>query len=199
MATDLDQVADQDYVVVFEKQVPRCRARRKSDGLRCTHPATGGYEVCRMHGANPKNRGGAPPEKMRGNLNGIKHGAYVKRLLDEQDRELFEEMLESIRRDFALNDSTDQVQASMAAFYYAKWHRAAERGPESAIVTFDTLLRRQLESLKATRAQREPEKISGGTPAEWAVALLESVRKGKTPPPAGEPRAPVEDETDFGG
>jgi len=199
MVTDVDRDAGQDFVIVFGKQVPRCRARRKSDGLRCTHPATGGYEVCRMHGANPKNRGGAPPEKLRGNLNAFKHGAYVKRLLDEQDRDLFNETLESIRRDFALNDSTDQIQAAMAAFYTVKWHRAAEGGSESAIQTFDTLLRRQLESLKATRAQREPEKISGGTPAEWAVALLESVRKKEGPTVVGEPHVPAEDEPDFGG
>ena len=107
---------DQDHIVVFGKEVPRCKARMKNGGGRCTHPAVRGYTVCRMHGANPKNRGGAPPEKMRGNLNGLKHGAYVKRLINEEDHHLFNEMLESIRKDFDLNDSTDQMQAAMASF-----------------------------------------------------------------------------------
>ena len=174
-----EMLDDQDYVVVFGKEVPRCKARMKNGGGRCTHPAVRGYKVCRMHGANPKNRGGAPPEKMRGNLNGLKHGAYVKRLLNEEDHHLFDTMLESIRKDFDLNDSTDQMQATMAAFYYTKWHRAAAGGSDSAVAMFDGLIRKQLESLKVTRAQREPETNSCGTPAEWAVALLERVREAK--------------------
>ena len=170
---------DQDHIVVFEKEVPRCKARMKNGGGRCTHPAVRGYAVCRMHGANPKNHGGAPPEKMRGNLNGLKHGAYVKRLLNEEDHHLFDTMLESIRQDFDLNDSTDQMQAAMAAFYYTRWRRAAEGGSDAALTTYDALIRKQLESLKVTRAQRDPETKSCGTPAEWAAALLERVREAK--------------------
>jgi hypothetical protein len=129
-----------------------------------------------MHGANRKNRGAAKPGVTKGNLSGMTHGAYVKRLLDEQDRELFDQTLEAIRRDFDLNDSTDQMQAAMAAFYFTRWYRAIEGKADAAIESFDVLLRKQLESLKTTRAQRDTGGGPQTTPAEWAVALLESVR-----------------------
>ena len=179
MASRRDLPDDQDHVTVLGREVPRCKAQMKNGGGRCTHPAVRGYTVCRMHGANPRNRGGAPPDKLRGNLHGFKHGAYVKRLLDDEDRCLFDSMLESIGRDFDLNESTDQMQAAMASFYYTRWYRAVKGNSDSAIGFFDALLRKQLESLKATRAQREPDAATGVTPAEWAVALLERVRKAK--------------------
>ncbi len=163
---------DQDYVESFGRRVARCTARMKKNGRRCTLPAVTGYNVCRMHGANPKNHGGGQPK----NLNGMTHGAYVKRLLDDQDRELFEGTFEAIRKDFELNDSTDQIQAAMAAFYFTRWYRAIEGKADAAIGNFDVLLRKQLESLKATRAQRDTGGGQQTTPAEWAVALLESVR-----------------------
>ena len=165
----------EDFVVRMGKQFRRCTARMKSTGERCTHPAVSGYSVCRMHGANPKNHGGGQP----GNLNPLKHGAYVKKMLTDEEKAIFEDILAAIHRDFDLNESTDLAQATMAAFYYTKWHRAAAGGSDSAVAMFDGLIRKQLESLKVTRAQREPETNSCGTPAEWAVALLERVREAK--------------------
>lgn len=164
----------EDFVVRMGKEFRRCTARMKSTGGRCTHPAVSGYSVCRLHGANPKNKGGGQPK----NLNNMIHGAYVKRLLDDQDKELFEQTLEAIRRDFELNDSTDQIQAAMAAFYFTRWYRAIEGKADAAIGNFDVLLRKQLESLKTTRAQRDTGGGPQTTPAEWAVALLQSVRGG---------------------
>lgn len=189
MSTNQSLSDDQDQVESFGHSVPRCTARMKKNGLRCTLPAVSGYNVCRMHGANPKNRGGGQP----GNLNGMKHGAYVKRLLDDRDREIFNETLEAIRRDFELNDSTDQLQAVMASFYYAKWHRAAEANADAAIAHFDILMRKQLESLKMMRVQRDTPSGPQTTPAEWAVALLERVRQFKNEPSSP---ASVESEED---
>ncbi len=171
-----------DVVTRMGKQFRRCTARMKSNGERCTHPAVTGYSVCRMHGANPTNHGGGQPK----NLNGMTHGAYVKRLLDDQDKELFEQTLEAIRRDFDLNDSTDQIQAAMAAFYFTRWYRAIEGKADAAIGNFDVLLRKQLESLKTTRAQRDTGGGPQTTPAEWAVALLESVRGGAAKKPSAD-------------
>ena len=180
MVTSDANLKAEDVVIRFGKRVRRCKAKTKSTGERCTHPAVEGYAVCRFHGANPKNKGGGQP----GNLHGLTHGAYVKRLLDEQDRELFDQTLDAIRRDFDLNDSTDQIQAAMASFYFTRWYRAIEGKADAAIGSFDVLLRKQLESLKTTRAQRDTGGGPQTSPAEWAVALLESVRgeaPGKTP------------------
>ena len=166
----------EDFVVRMGKQFRRCTARMKSTGERCTHPAVSGYSVCRMHGANPKNHGGGQP----GNLNPLKHGAYVKKMLTDEEKAIFEDILAAIHRDFELNESTDLAQAAMAAFYYAKWHCAVLGNANAAIGEFDVLFRKQLECLKTTRAQRDTGGGPQTTPAEWAVALLESVRGGAT-------------------
>ena len=171
---------DVDFVVRMGKQFRRCKARMKGNGERCTHPAVAGYSVCRMHGANHKNHPGPPP----GNLNALKHGAYVKKMLTDEEKAIFEDILAAIHRDFDLNESTDLAQASMAAFYFAKWHCAVLGNAEAAVGNYDVLFRKQLECLKTTRAQRDTGGGAQTTPAEWAVALLESVRgaaPGKAP------------------
>ena len=170
---------DDDFVVVLGRRVLRCKAKSKSTGQRCKSPVVEGYKVCRFHGANPKNHGGAPPEKMRGNLNGLKHGAYVKKMLTDEEKAIFEELLAAIHRDFDLNESTDLAQASMAAFYYAKWHCAVLGNADAAVGNYDVLFRKQLECLKTTRAQRDSGSGPTTTPAEWAVALLARVKDAK--------------------
>lgn len=172
----------EDFVVRFGKQSPRCSARKKSTGERCNHPAVTGYSVCRMHGANHKNHPGPPP----GNLNALKHGAYVKKMLTDEEKEIFEDALAAIHRDFDLNESTDLMQASMAAFYYAKWHCAVLGNANAAIGEFDVLFRKQLECLKTTRVQRDVNMGPTTTPAEWAVALLARVREAKEKEPSGD-------------
>ncbi len=65
----------------------RCKAHSKQSGERCKK--TGNHvcpscRVCRHHGCNCKNPGGAP----KGNRNGLKHGLYTAGLLDGE-RELW--------------------------------------------------------------------------------------------------------------
>jgi hypothetical protein len=172
MSDSKNNPIDDDHVIRFGNAVRRCKAKTKSTGKRCTHPAVSGYEVCRLHGANPHNHGGPP----KGNTNGLIHGAYVKKLLDEVDEKLFDSTLAAIQKDFDLNDSTDQIQAVMAAFYFTRWYRGIKGDSESAVGNYDVLLRKQLESLKATRAQRDTGGGEQTSPAEWAVALLERVK-----------------------
>jgi len=166
---------DENFLIVFGNRVQRCKARSKRSGQRCKFPVVQGYPVCRYHGANPNNPGGGQP----GNLNALKHGAYVKKLLTDEEKAIFEDLLASIHRDFDLNESTDLAQASMAAFYYAKWHCAVLGNAEAAVGNYDVLFRKQLECLKTTRAQREMSTGPGTTPAEWAVALLARVKESK--------------------
>ncbi len=68
----------------------RCKAKSKRSGERCKNHAVGGYEVCRVHGANPSNRGGGPRPN---NRNAVKHGAYetlMRERLPEGQRAAFD-------------------------------------------------------------------------------------------------------------
>ena len=172
---------DEDFTERFGRRMRRCTARSKRTGERCNQQAAAGFPVCRMHGANRKNRGAAKPGVMAGNLSALKHGAYARKMLTDEEKEVFDVLLAGIRQDFDLNESTDQAQASMAAFYYAKWHCAVLGNAEAAVGSYDVLFRKQIECLKATRAQRDTSAGPQTTPAEWAVALLASVRQGGKP------------------
>ena len=166
---------DENCLIIFGNRVQRCKAQSKRSGERCKFPVVQGYAVCRYHGANPNNPGGAP----KGSHNALKHGAYVKKLLTDEEKAIFEDILGAIHRDFDLNESTDLAQASMAAFYYAKWHCAVLGNADAAVGNYDVLFRKQLECLKTTRAQRDTNTGPGTTPAEWAVALLARVKASK--------------------
>ncbi len=53
-----------------ENEQRRCKAKSKTTGQRCKNFVVPGYKVCRFHGANPNNHGGAP----KGNKNALKTG-----------------------------------------------------------------------------------------------------------------------------
>lgn len=67
----------------------RCTAKAKSTGEQCRRSAKRGYNVCRVHGANASNPGGAP----KGSTNALKHGAYqtlLRERLPEEERAAFD-------------------------------------------------------------------------------------------------------------
>ena len=148
----------------------QCTAKSKQSGVRCKRIAAPGKRVCYMHGA----RGGAP----KGNLNAMIHGAYVQRILNEQEQEIHDTFIKALRRDFQLNDSSDEVSAQMAAMAFVQYVRAVKAGNAKAADTYDGMVLRHLKSLKATKIAREGEKTPTlkTTPAEWATALIEEVR-----------------------
>lgn len=61
----------------------RCTAKSKQTGERCKNRVVPGYRVCRFHGANPNNPGGAPKR----NKNALKTGEYETIWLDTLDDE----------------------------------------------------------------------------------------------------------------
>lgn len=68
----------------------QCKAKAKGTGKRCRNQAVTGYEVCRMHGANPRNRGGGPRP---GNKNAVTHGTYetiIRDRLTEEEQAVFD-------------------------------------------------------------------------------------------------------------
>jgi hypothetical protein len=159
---------------MFNTDAKQCKAKSKRSGKRWQNPAVSGYDVCRIHGANPKNRGGAP----NGSRNAMTYGAYVNKLLDDKEKVIFEEFYTLLHDDFVLNKSSDRMSAELACMYFVKLTRAIESGNAEAIYKMDLLVRNQLKDLKATKDKREGD--TGGlqtTPAEWMSELLAEYRK----------------------
>jgi len=133
--------------------------------------------VCYYHGANPKNHGGCPPEKAKGNLNAMTHGAYVKRVLTEEEQRIHDGFIARIHADFTLNDSSDEIAVEMAAISYIQFLRAQKAGKEDAANVQARIVRESLKDLKATKITREGDgKELTTTPAQWAAELLKEVR-----------------------
>ncbi len=82
------------WLIMGFKDAKRCKAKAKRTGERCKNAAVKGYDVCRMHGANPKNRGG-PPKK---NLNTLVHGCFVDRFLRPGEEEMFNQSSKHLAR-----------------------------------------------------------------------------------------------------
>ena len=128
-----------------------------------------------MHGANA-----GPP---LGNLNGLIHGIYVKRVLTEDEQKVYDAFLAKIREDFELNHSSDEVGVIMAAMAFVQHSRAVQAGNAEAAEKFDRMVRANLKDLKATKLAREGETPTGPStsPAEWAATLMEGIRKSEKP------------------
>ena len=155
------------------EQRKRCKAKSKRTGQQCKQSAMPGYEVCYYHGA-----GAGPP---KGNMNALKHGAYVNRLLDEEEKALFLEFYQLLHEDFVLNKSSDRMSAELACIYFVKLTRMINSGinPEG-IYKMDLLVRNQLKDLKATKDKREGDTINVKTsPAEWVANFMEKAKKAE--------------------
>ena len=150
----------------------RCKAKSRTTGEQCRRWSAPGYNVCYYHGANPKNHGGAP----RNNKNAVKHGAYVNRLLDEDEEAIFQEYYESLREEFELADPSERELAQKAGLYYVRLLRALKGGSAEDIYKIDGLWSKKLAHLKAIKKKRErdPRKI---TYEEWRPDLLAEYHK----------------------
>ena len=160
----------------------QCMAQSKQTGKRCRQPAVAGEDVCRFHGGlstGPTTSEG----KARSSHNALKHGAYAARILNGDEQSLFRDVLARIHEDFFLNDSSDQVAAQSLALAYVQFLRAMEAGNAQAAETFDRIVRSHLKDLKATKIVREGDTSDhpNTSPAEWATALLENIRKSEKP------------------
>jgi len=150
----------------------RCTAMSRTTGERCKQAAMPGCNVCYYHGA----RGGPP----KGNLNHLIHGAYTKRTLSEEEQRIQSAFLGQIRADFALNSSSDEVAAQMAAMAFIQFLRAEKASNEGAAAAQARIVRNCLRDLKATKSTRERgiEPLST-TPAEWAAALVDKITRAQ--------------------
>jgi hypothetical protein len=135
----------------------KCKARSKRTGCPCKNWAVASWQVCRMHGA----RGGAPPEKLKGNINSLKTGAHstvaLTRFIAFQRVQLEAPITpEAILRNMA------RTTHSRLAFMYALWLQAAED-----LERYDALGRPHPEALQLTSMLHRQSRRASGDWAEW--------------------------------
>ena len=153
----------------------RCKAKSKRTGEKCKNPAVKGYAVCRVHGANPKNHGGAP----KGSLNALVHGCFVDRFLKPGEEEMFNRFMDGLKKDMPdMNDSSDYAIAVTAGMVFIRLQRAIEGDAQPNSVDFlSKTMIRHLEALKITRHARKGTDINLPSPAQWALQLIEKTRQ----------------------
>ena len=153
----------------------QCKAISKLSGERCKNPAVQGYDVCRMHGANPKNPGGASKK----NLNALVHGCFVDRFLKPGEEEMFNRFMDGLKKDIPdMNESSGYAIAVTAGMVFIRLQRAIEGDAQPNSVDFlSKTLIRHLEALKITRHARKGTDINLPSPAQWALELIEKTRQ----------------------
>ena len=118
-------------------------------------------------------KGGAPV----GNLNSLTHGIFANQCLNDEERDLFKNIIARLCNDFVFNKSSDFLQVELVGIYSVKLIRAQIEGNSDAAERLDRMIRCHLKDLKTTKIAREGEAPKGPevSPADWATALLEKV------------------------
>ncbi len=120
------------------------------------------------------------PKKMgapKGNKNRLKHGIFADRCLNEDEKVMFDALIDKLYLDFQFNKSSDFLQVELVGVYSVKLVRAQMEGNTDAAEKLDRMIRCHMKDLKTTKIAREGEEVKGlqTTPAEWATALLDKV------------------------
>lgn len=178
----------------------RCRATGKRTGEQCKNPAITNSDFCFLHNKRPAGKRGAP----RGNKNNLRHGAnskilkeYQRRItgggdiepgflafniLDEEERKAFLVMVDGMCGDFNPTVPSDFHEIELLATCMILLNRATKRGNMKAVAALERMVRVGVSGLRSgkTAAQRAADEGKNQrkiTPAEWASALLKSVRE----------------------
>ena len=101
--------------------------------------------------AKPPKRTGAPEN----NLNPMTHGIWANQCLNDEERELFREIIQRLWNDFEFNKSSDFLQVELVAVYSVKLVRAQINGDMDASEKLDRMIRCHLKDMKATKIARE--------------------------------------------
>lgn len=127
----------------------------------------------------PEKKGRGAPE---GNKNRLKHGIFADRILNAEEKVMFDALIEQLCDDFVFNKSSDFIQVELIGVYSVKLVRAQMAGDADTAEKLDRMIRCHMKDLKTTKIAREGEEPQAPTtsPAEWAAALLEKVSDKKT-------------------
>ena len=152
----------------FNHYANKCTAKT-TQGTKCKNPAMVNSDFCFQHSDEVTK---TDNEKKSNDNPWRENGPGALKLFDENEYKTMLFVLEAIERDFDLNQSSDQMQAQMAALYFVKWMKAAQSDTAEYFIAYDKLLRKSLSCLKATREKREGIELKISTPADWAAKLL---------------------------
>ena len=159
----------------------RCAATSKSTGEQCKRLAAPGHRVCYWHGA--ASTGPRTPEgKARSALIALKHGIYAERLLGDEERLAFDDLMGRLRVDFDLKEASALADAKALAMAHIQFLRAMAAGDVAAAERFSRAQRRHARKLRGEKPKARPGRLrhrSGPSPAGWATALLEEVRAAR--------------------
>lgn len=112
----------------------------------------------------------------KGNTNGLRHGFFAYRILNDEEKEMFDAIIAQLHEDFVFNQSSDLLQVELLAIYMLRSGQAQQKEDADAVERLDRMIRAHLKDLKATRISREgegtPAVNQGGTPADLVNALL---------------------------
>ena len=181
---------------------PRCQAKAKSTGVQCNNLAVRGYRVCRMHGANPKNRGGNPrlhldreervarinspealakrSEAMQDNKLAVLHGACSKKILTDNEQQIYEWTKEILRDEYKLDFAADEILLDELAILNAK-RESAHRG--GAAESTKTSVRGAVASLlRQLNIRRDKRGETGGrqSPQELLAEMVQRIKITQT-------------------
>jgi len=137
-------------------------SKENKQSLDCWHHSEGKVEPPRGRGAS------------RGNLNPMTHGIFANKCLDEEERVLFQEVIERLYTDFEFNRSSDFIQIEFIGINTVKYMRAVADGNMDAAQKLDGMIRANMKDVKMTKIAREGDQPKGpqSTPADWASDLL---------------------------
>ncbi len=151
---------------MFNEHAKRCQAKNNKGG-QCKNPAMGDSDFCNRH------------QKPRQHLqvNKWDECPMALALKNPGEQSLLVSVLEKIEANFTLNDSSDWIQAQVAAFCFVKLIQGVGDDIFEMQKHYDTMLRQNLSSLKLTREKREGTEVKFCAPADWAADLLAEVSK----------------------
>lgn len=109
----------------------------------------------------------AAPNPAYKKVPGMTHGGTVKALLNEEEKEIFEQRVKSYLEDFDVNDSSDNVLLTMTVMEEIIWRRLLlyqfqnpKMNVDKQISESQNRLRNNLKTLGMTREQRQGLKIN---------------------------------------
>ena len=133
----------------FKKGKTRCTVINKQNGKRCKAFAPVGQTICLAHQdpdhGNPNMS--AVGKLNKGNTHAMKLGLYSKRLLTEEEREIYDEVWNSMKAQHGLDGSTEEIILDQLCWSTAKLYIARAVGKEKAIRDYERRVGKRLQEL----------------------------------------------------